>query len=86
MKKCRTPLQELIKDEKFRFLVLLVWSEREYSVSPLLEERRQLVRSPCCDAGPCEPYKHSKDKMFVCVCALPCVHACTFVCDDKHTI
>lgn len=75
MKKCRTPLQELIKDEKSRFLVLLVWSEREYSVSPLLEERRQLVLSPCCDAGPCdEPYKHSKDKMFVCVRFHVCTH------------
>lgn len=64
LKKCRQMLQMLRKDKKkFVFVVLLVQSEREYSVSPLLEERRQIVLAPCCDVGPCDkPYTHSKDK------------------------
>lgn len=56
-------LQKLRKHKKFGLIVLLVWSEREYSISPLLEERRQIVLAPCCDAGLCDkPYTHSKDK------------------------
>lgn len=76
-KKCRWTLQEVRKDEEFGYFEPCVWSEREYSVSPLLEKRGQIVLSPCCDAGWCdEPYKHSKDKMCTCVCA----HVCACMC------